>query len=1333
METTNHSSASSDNEVQGETILLDKGKEKVPEDFSSDDESEKSDYESEGRAETQSPERKPGKRRRGQPRPFKRFRQRTNAQQQQPPRGRGSQRGRGNRGRGSQARGRGYSSNQPVVIVNNGGADPKPEQKRDTRQVLTVEYALGDKQIAHLENFVFQGRKIQLSKRTRSHSHPICALERRYAEEWMVRVANPYGQQIVDIGGAPARHYAANRQNVWSCCPLTTAVDASRQVKIRADPNVGNFHWCQHIAQNCNCVTPDVYISVHSIYYLDISAILSLLAYCSSHVILAAVHRFRDPIGNLCAGEMAYERRTTSHGMKLVANVRGNNVPYVHDPFDWMHVGGYAEFGGRACIATLQHTIGDTLIYLITPCPVVAKEELTGPEIFERNLASNDYYGELFPSGTNEAQQIVNYAQVDMPECAYFSVGSFVLLHFSRTTQVVIPKQLLSHVKLFLAGKTRDKHTFKSACDTAKRKLRDMKNLTSEQQSLAVIPTVLLAFCCDIKATADSITAMSIEHEDIFEHYNRQLQEPTVPHLSRFNWQRYKVLIAMGMLTAAAWATRDDRTPGPAPGALFIWEWLAKAARWLWSRRKIATAWLATFLSNGVAADGISPFLVRYGGNWVKAKLITARASQQHRVVQKSVTNYVTYCPRNRPISPLDKESKIRGAEIPCVETFGCTLRGVGLVDLKPVVPRSCYHSEYVSIRNRILAPQTGSDEPWHYMTDVAAYFFDDFYQPETLKKVTFDKWVKHYPPARREQVKEARQLARDRGIIQKELGVKLFVKRECLPKCLPDEDISFDPRAIQGNHDVVLAQLGPWYSSDSEYLQKTWGKHDGSFGIITYAAGLNAQDIGEWFDQAHDAVIDSVELTNDARRWDMSIRRAGTEFMATVISQRTKKWHDKPIPRRVASLFFNTLDCTGVSHQGIHFKTEGRIRTGGISTSAGNSTLNAHLHLTPIIMVLGRFPTRSELMLIVMGDDMYMVLNRTLANKVYHVLASFLTFAGIQHKLTLFTDQREGQFCSSRFWPTLNGTVLGPKPFRTLSKTFYCKHALSDKNARGWLRGVVLGWYADSAHVPVLRVVIRRMLEITSADEPKFYEKIFRARSARVEKADEDEMATMCDVVYPGGYEAILEIEKLCEGIKSLPSLLESPLLTGMVLADIEEPTAFSKYIPAELFGPLWSVMAALIDDSDPAYLLDAWDAGDKALLELPLADFYEAAPLYVNATVLWAPILEELLRCVSGWMTPCWAMLEIAQNIVTGTVHHYGPALALHLSNHGLLAAFGIGAYPFAVGNHLFYNLRVMFSRAQLMCEIPRTANPLRMYKHVVSCAVAADSIAKFLTNLQ
>lgn len=111
--------------------------------------------------------------------------------------------------------------------------------------------------------------------------------------------------------------------------------------------DVAPYRRCEHLAQECDCVEPDVYLSVDSLYYLKPDLIAKLVMRSRNNLLVATCHEFDDAYGSFANGEAIYQLIDNE---TVSMNVRGNLQSYIHSNLGWLRRGGYHFTVDRPCV-----------------------------------------------------------------------------------------------------------------------------------------------------------------------------------------------------------------------------------------------------------------------------------------------------------------------------------------------------------------------------------------------------------------------------------------------------------------------------------------------------------------------------------------------------------------------------------------------------------------------------------------------------------------------------------------------------------------------------------------------------------------------------------------------------------------------------------------------------------------------------------------------------------------------------------------------------------------------------------------------------------------------
>lgn len=282
---------------------------------------------------------------------------------------------------------------------------------------------------------------------------------------------------------------------------------------------------------------------------------------------------------------------------------------------------------------------------------------------------------------------------------------------------------------------------------------------------------------------------------------------------------------------------------------------------------------------------------------------------------------------------------------------------------------------------------------------------------------------------------------------------VKNMVKREVYPK-LPTK-----ARCIQFYPNLrTQAEYAPEFTS----LQKAWGKtmNRAQFGSckVTFASGMNAEDLGLWMDNVLTDYRDPWFYERDGKNWDSTM---GPEHQAV---------KDQAYYLAGESLCDFAHACAIVRGTGrypngkLKYTLEYTTKSGHNDTTLGNNIANAAVTVTAFqgltcdILVAG-----DDLLVVVEGDyDFDEILGRE--NEL-----------GIKPEARKFHNIEETSFISGSFAIDDERKIaFVPKPGRLLTRLMWTVHPPAPKQVKGYLRGVALGLLPTVGGMPVIGAWLR-------------------------------------------------------------------------------------------------------------------------------------------------------------------------------------------------------------------------------------------------------------------
>lgn len=372
-------------------------------------------------------------------------------------------------------------------------------------------------------------------------------------------------------------------------------------------------------------------------------------------------------------------------------------------------------------------------------------------------------------------------------------------------------------------------------------------------------------------------------------------------------------------------------------------------------------------------------------------------------------------------------------------------------------------------------------------------------------------------------------------------------------------------------------------------------------FGPITYAAGLDADGIGMWLERAIAAERGYFIIVMGDDIYIVAHTREGV----VIICIDTNRWDARfglcahavgRVQHEYAGATGECFDSLasqsethGVTSDGIEYSVVGGIQSGTGDTSVKNSGPNGMQNAWAL----------EGSGLVLADDKKHVVSLRSAIHQILHVPdtnyplaiqwdpmvqssaapivpANMLTVdEGLaRHKAAIeslgwdidyhaWVEGRAdnlinvgimpGDFCSGYFWPSSTGYKLGPKPGRLLPKLFWSKEPRSLAERLKWAREVATGLVKSCNHIPVVRAVLRRVLELTEpigkveATMPQF--QFLSSRHSEPVPAT----YLMLHHLYGASADSVEALERKILCIPSLPWALSDPLLTRMCEVDNE------------------------------------------------------------------------------------------------------------------------------------------------------------------------------------
>jgi len=386
---------------------------------------------------------------------------------------------------------------------------------------------------------------------------------------------------------------------------------------------------------------------------------------------------------------------------------------------------------------------------------------------------------------------------------------------------------------------------------------------------------------------------------------------------------------------------------------------------------------------------------------------------------------------------------------------------------------RSCACNERAAVMSRVTSVHNEYLEIWEqwYLRSLNIGLV---LQPD------YDKWLSN-------------QSSMSKGLITRDptTGVlsgnssvmRSFVKREKAITSVGGRSIKNNPapRIIQGRDVATKINTGDWTWALGKRLAVVY--HPG--GNFMYASSRSAEEIGNFYDRHACEQEEGKWVAIDCSRWDRSVGPAALHTL-------NQAYKAAGAPRCLLDAFRDRGKIRhGKTSHGWKYSRAGQVSSGDGDTSSGNGWLH--------LMLLSNCSAVKAAA--VSGDDAIIF-----TTDVDAVLTQYRA-GGMDPVLAPDVD-----FCSSLFWPTNDGTVLGPKIGRFLAKTFYCVHKF-DGGYMPWLRGVCLSLENTCSFVPILRVIVPRLLFLCGVGKVWRGEKyLYKSLAANQHSVVEETWAFMQD-----------------------------------------------------------------------------------------------------------------------------------------------------------------------------------------------------------------------------
>jgi hypothetical protein len=441
----------------------------------------------------------------------------------------------------------------------------------------------------------------------------------------------------------------------------------------------------------------------------------------------------------------------------------------------------------------------------------------------------------------------------------------------------------------------------------------------------------------------------------------------------------------------------------------------------------------------------------------------------------------------------------------------GLWLYGPATPYVIPQFSENCMHNDFVAIRNRCTYQLPPKDEDAiEELRGFMSRYFDVIFGAQKGKSLvaSFEQWVNH--------IRDGKKCRRMREANEREetgehtMPFELIAAFTKLEKILKSE--LYDPRLIQGRNDRYTSVVGRWLWSAGKILADVWGhgpKNDCQYNAdpgykfpqLLYASGLTREDLGAWFDDAYEDMErlgrgEIVVMENDFSRFDSTIGVSMLRLERAVYKRFFR------MPDNVMRALRSQEKTKGSTSNGVKYSVTGGRHSGDANTSVGNTIINGVALLHLVCKTLGCKPQDAPMRGVFGGDDSYILMPREVAEIVFAAAPAYFAALGLRPKPKLLTPAK-AEFYSSVFVPTAEGTVLLPKPGRSLAKAFYAKEEYGAAKADGWALSNAEALLRETGVFPWMQDILRDVIEQTKHAKryesvKEKYEKMWKLNCAR-------------------------------------------------------------------------------------------------------------------------------------------------------------------------------------------------------------------------------------------
>jgi len=705
--------------------------------------------------------------------------------------------------------------------------------------------------------------------------------------------------------------------------------------------------------------------------------------------------------------------------------------------------------------------------YTNTPNGMPSFQESLAPSIHDVS-----YYGPLALSSSTHTKHSVDEDTVTVRAAKHAegaliqSYGRFVIFHSAEQKEYVVPKTYVHVAHRAAIGQMRDPELLQLVL----RRLKSFDELINRDCRLdpnAIFVAAILGILAQLDAEADILHGSIPKKLAMIKAHSQALQ---------FNFQRVWGRFAWSLLLGTGLAATISLAPYAAP----LVPWVASAAGYLpivWPASVAAVYASSTIASAAsAAASSIRPLTTL--NNAVPGQIING-ANLSFSAVDP---DYDRYHIENEEIDPT-AYVHLRDIGTADPDRKNVLLLGIGNRFRIPTTFGQSGLAEAASIYKRIVKRQPYHTDQFNatawdsLMSSVDNQFIESCFPgwSGNLRVPPFNDWLesRNYTLNLKLAYRKAWAQIKSGRIPVDDWTRK---KRGCFVKMELNRKIG-TPRAIQSGSIWDNAFKGPTCLGLGNLLSDTNGIHTN--GPLYYVGGCTPEQIGALFDRIYVQGHDIME--GDFEKYDSSQHRR-------IFDLRNKLYGLAGVNSKVLASFQESMFTHGSTRHGNSYGVLATVTSGSMDTTVGNSLVQGTCIIRCLAEQFGSVEAISDagISVVVYGDDNLIVAPPNIID--YTAFYNRMNSLGFTLQATVHQGHNapyNATFCSQRFWPTSDGTVLGPCLYRAVSNLGWYCNPPPGVDHQALVKGDALGRLLQTSFIPILSHHWSRTIELAGDKTP--------------------------------------------------------------------------------------------------------------------------------------------------------------------------------------------------------------------------------------------------------